>query len=471
MSPGRGLPLTAVLGVLIGILVIAATRVTLRDVDLYWHILAGEELASGASPGALGSDWLDAPNPLPWTSTQWLGEWALHLIHELGGWAAIAAFRVLSMALTVAALALTTFKGRSVPAAVGPVPHRGLRDWLHPEERPQQVTFLGAALLGAVLVRGLRNGTVPRWWIVLPLTALWANIHGGWILVPVVLGLISLGRFLDQGIRDASARALALLGLASLATGALSPAGTGNVTVLLRVSSAARGVIAEWGPTVPASMVGSLTVMMLALAILGWTRPGQEVPRSEIVIVLVLVAFAWAAWRNVTPALALLAPVVADRLDRAYSDEPRRREPRWSAPVGIGIAVVCTVVAVSLLPGRDHLPTDRYPVGLAGAISGLPGPQRVLNDYKVAGLVLYFGGESTRVGIDGRTDRYGQEYLTKYLDTLKMAGPWRSTIDDLAPTSALLEADSPVAQYLVLKGWHTAGQEAGYVLLTEPSAG
>ena len=107
-------------------------------------------------------------------------------------------------------------------------------------------------------------------------------------------------------------------------------------------------------------------------------------------------------------------------------------------------------------------------MGLASAIDGLPKPQRVLNDYNVSGLVLFFGGERTQVGIDGRADLYGSEYIKNYVDALALRGRWKATIEELAPTSALLEADSPAAQYLISQGWFSEGQEAAYLLLVAP---
>ena len=381
-----GLPLAAFLGAILGLLLLATTQLTLRDVDLYWHLIAGRELASGIPVDGVGRTWSFAPDQLPWTSTQWLAELSLFYLFEWGGWPAMAAFRIVSAATILGALAWTTLRGRPLPPASGPFILASLAVWLHSQERPQQATLLGATLLGGVLVRGLTAASLPRWWC--PGTRVWSNLHGGWVLVPAILGLVTVGRILDQGSSDRAARRAAFLGAGSLAIGALTPAGVGNITAAVRVSNAASGIIAEWEPTQPMTVIGSLSIGMLLLSVTGWTRSRQKIPRSEVVAVITLLLFAWSAWRNLTPALLLMAPLVAERLCTAFPRAGVRREPCWSAPVGVGIFIACTVAALALLPMREHLPRDRYPVALASAISELPGPQRVLNDYKVAGLVL-----------------------------------------------------------------------------------
>ena len=70
------------------------------------------------------------------------------------------------------------------------------------DARPQQFTLIGSALLGGVLMRGFSTGGLPRWWLTLPSVALWANLHGGWILAPVVLGLIGMRGLLDEGVKS-----------------------------------------------------------------------------------------------------------------------------------------------------------------------------------------------------------------------------------------------------------------------------
>lgn len=461
---GRSLPFTFVVGVFSGFLLLALSWPPLLDVDLYWHLRAGQELLGGISPGQVGADWSFAPDPRPWTSTQSLSEVVLYLMHQAGGWSALIVFRTLSAALILVVLAYATLKGRSPALAGLPYSIAAVATISASQERPQQATLLGAAMLGMVVVQGLTEGRVPRWWIVVPGTAIWANLHGGWVLAPAALGLIALGRVVDHGLRDGVAgRLLGLMGL-SLLAGSVSPVGPSGIVASLRMSTAA-AAIREWARTEPLSEIGLLTAAMVLLVAFAWSL-SHGVPRSEFVTTSCLVAFSWSAVRNVAPAMLMLAPLVAHRMCIAFPGMSSRREPGWSAPAGVVAACVLTLIGLISIPSREHLPSDKYPTQLAAQIADLPGAQRVLNDYNVAGLVLFFAGTDDQVAVDGRADRYGADAIDAHLKLIALTGDWEETLERLSPTSALIRDDSPLAHVLEEElSWRVAGRQDKWVLL------
>ena len=188
-------PFGLVVGLACGLFALVVALPPLLDGDLYWHLIAGAELAEGVSPRALGQDWSFAPVLSPWTSTQWLAEWGFFALHSAWSWPALAFFRVLTAAVATIVLVRTTLQERCTALAAPPfLVAVGTLAAVVSQERPQQFTFIGAAVLSGVLVPGFRSGKLPRWWVVAPLTVLWANLHGGWVLVPLILGLVALGR-------------------------------------------------------------------------------------------------------------------------------------------------------------------------------------------------------------------------------------------------------------------------------------
>jgi hypothetical protein len=468
-----GLPFSAMLGVLAGLGVLASSMTSLRDIDLYWHILAGRELLAGVPADRIGATWSSASVASSWTTTQWLSEILMAQLHDWSGWTGQAMFRVTTAAATVGVLAWTTLRGRSKALAGFPFLMASALVVFVSQDRPSQFTLIGAAWLGGVLVTGLTRQVLPRWWVLLPVTVLWANLHGGWVLVPMVLWLLALCLALTDGDREPRIVAWSAgLGLAAVAAGCLTPAGLSGLTAPWRFSEAA-ALISEWAPVAPASQVGWLSVAMLGLLLLGWSA--SRLPRAEAAAALALLTFSWLAIRNLAPGLVMLAPLTAHRLCAAFP-AVGRREPRWSVPAGIAAAALLTVAGIVNVAARgdDNLPTASQPIALAERIAALPAGQRVLNDYNTAGMVLYFGGASTRVAIDGRTDRYGSGYIGRYRDLLDLRGDWQPLLDELDPTAALLEADSPLAGQLLREwGWQQVGAaDSGYILLVPgPAAG
>lgn len=458
-----GAPFSLVLGIATGLAVYATSLGPLRDIDLYWHLLAGQELAGGTSASALGRDWSYAPAPQPWTSPAWLFELLLCKVHESSGWAGIAAFRVLTAAIAVAVLAWTVLVGRAKSLAGFPYLLAMVAVTAVAQERPQQFTIIGACVLGAVLLAGLRDQVLPAWWIVAPATVVWANLHGGWILMPFVLILVALALLLEKGRRCAAVWRAFGLSILAMASGCLTPSGIDGLAAPIRLTQV--GVrLAEWQATQPTEHLGLTSIAMLALFLIGWSG-SKEVPRGEAAAVLVVLVFMWMAWRNLPLGLALLAPLAAHRLVLGFP-AVGRPEPRWSAPIGILAALLLTATAVFNVSVKPNLPTQDQPIALAGALAALPSGQRVLNEYNTSGIVLYFGGEGTQTGVDGRADRYSPEYLKEYSGLMKLRGDWSELLDSLAPTSALLRSDSPLAHVLQEeRGWEVVREERGWVLL------
>ena len=467
----KGLPFAAVLGLIAGLAVFATSQTHLRDIDVFWHVLAGRELLAGVAPDHVGRTWSFAPDPQHWTSTQWLAEVLFAWIHDVAGWAGLAAFRVLTAAAAIAILALTTLRGRSRAVAGFPFLLATAMLAFVSQERPAQFTLIGSAVLGGVLVAGLTRHRLPRWYLLLPATTLWANLHGGWVLVPTVLLLVAAGVALDCGVRAPVVRHAALLAVGAAVAGCLTPSGLSGLMAPVRFSEAA-ALIKEWAPVEPTSTLGWLTLAMLALFLIGWSG-AQRLPRSEGLVVLLLLCFTWMAYRNLAPGLAMLAPLAAHGLCRGFP-EIGRPEPRWSVPVGAVLAVLLTVLGVASVAVVPNLPTGSQPLALAQRIATLPPGQRVLNDYNTSGAVLYFGGSGTMVAIDGRSDRYGADYIRDYVDLTQLEGDdWEQLLDTLQPTAALLDKDAPLARLLVTeRGWQQLGPvDADHVLLVPPAAG
>jgi hypothetical protein len=457
----------SVLAVITSAAILWTTQSPVLDGDVYWHILAGSELASGSTPSAIGEDWSFAPDPQPWVSTQWLAELGLWHLYSAVGWAAILAFRVVTCAIAIGVLTWTTLRGRSTMLAAWPFLVAMLAACAASQERPQQLTLIGAAILGGVLEKGLTQGGIPRWYSVVPPTILWANAHGGWVLVPTTIALVGVSRIFEHGVLDKVAHRALALGVALAACGAASPSGVDNIVAVARFSAATERV-KEWQPTTPLSGMGIFTLLMLLGILAAWARP-VGVPRSEMLATVALVAFTWVAVRNVAPGLLLIAPLVAHRMDRSFRTTG---ELTWMpSRLAMGGVVGILALGAAAVATSSPLQGVRLPVTLAQRVADLPPGQRVLNDYNVAGVVLHFGGEATQVAIDGRADRYGAEYIRSYLDLVSMRGHWNLLLRELDPTSALLAEDSPLVHVLTGGwGWEQLGTEGRYVLLAPDSA-
>src|SRR6266436_2530855 len=174
--------------------------------------------------------------------------------------------------------------------------------------RPQSFTFALLAVLICLLTRDVYRRT-GRLWLAIPLLALWANLHGGFILAIAALGTyaavsglqdVLAGRGYDRAIRLG-----AITGAATLATLA-TPYGFGTWYAIghaLR-NPYTRIVIVEWQPLASAALAHwqqhkflvsnyDIGIAMMSLTAVSWalTIEAEDLPLCAIAVVMAIAAF------------------------------------------------------------------------------------------------------------------------------------------------------------------------------------
>ena len=413
---------------------IAAAFGPIRDIDLFWHLLAGDAIRTGTPIREAGRGWSFASTvPDTWVSSQWLAELLLSWIHDLGGFPALVAYRVVTTALALLVLTLVCLRRR--PAVAGAIPFTiaALALAGTTQERSQQLTFILAPLVGWWAERLWREGRLPRWYVVLPLTIGWANFHGGWVILPLALGLAAVARWVDNGWRDRVAPKAVALAIGCFLASMISPLGPAN-SIAAFTFSKATAQIAEWKQVEfwnpqALSLIGLLLITVVAWA-LGRTRPRI----GELILTFGLVGFGFLAYRDITPAVLMLAPVVTGVITRALPDcrasfgsdhvpAPRRRWARQGTRLGrtsLAIGAAAMIVGLAFAFGSSSIAPADAPMKLYQRVAEHPGPVKVLNTYNLAGPLLFYGGRPphVQVGIDGRTEHYGADYIQQYNDVL-----------------------------------------------------
>ena len=459
--------------------VVVPLQVALRpliDIDLYWHLLIGQEILGGTPVAEAARGWSYAPVPDTWITTQWLAEVLFAKLYELGGFNALILYRALTALAALAVLGLVTLRGRPARAAVWPFALGGVAVAMASQERSQQLTYVLAPLVGWWALRLWREGRLPRWWAALPLVVVWANFHGGWLILPMALVIAAVARAIDHGLRDRAA--WLAVGLAALCfpAAAISPAGLDNAFAFLRFSSATVS-IAEWKHVIVWDWQGISLTLTALLVVVAWARGRARPTWGEVVLVLTLLAFGYQAWRSIAPTVLMLAPIVAGILARALG-EPDPREGTAPQPmhrVLVGAWIVAAVLAPVLALTSPESEQPGIPVDAISTLADAPGPLRVLNTYNLSGPILWYGGGPghLQLGVDGRADRYGAEWIQRYTEDLPNVAPgWEELLAELSPDVAVLSTTEPLSQVLVAqKGWVEVARddEAETVVLRAPT--
>ena len=223
-------------------------------VDLAYQVRAGDEiLATRALPGV--DSWTFTVAGEPWLDQQWLAQVILSVVHGIGGWELLA---VLRAGVIVVAFGLLLAAGVSRGAPVNVAAILSLVAFLLSATalalRPQLFGILAfASLLYLVAARDRR----PRLYLVAPLVVvLWANLHGSFVLAPLVLGYAVVE---DLARRRPWRRSLLVL-LAGTAATLVNPFGLGAWAYAANIGTnpLIAGQISEWQRTSPLTVPGAL---------------------------------------------------------------------------------------------------------------------------------------------------------------------------------------------------------------------
>lgn len=433
----------------------------LGDPDTYWHLAAGRWILDhGAVP--LADPFSHSLPGAPWIAHEWLAEVILASIFRLTGWSGLVVAAALSFAATLAYL------NRFLLARLEPV-HALLFTVLaasmltgHLLARPHILVWPLLAIWVGKLVDAGEQGLRPPWEL-LPLMAVWANLHGSFSLGLALGGALALDAVLHRPARERRAAAGPWAGFVGLAVAAtlLTPWGWHGLVYPFQVMTMTFALdwIIEWRSpdfhTLQAIELWLLLMLGLACAgrlrlpwlrlllLLGLTHLALKHQRHGTVLGLVtpfLVAAPFAGcWRDARGRVG-----DAETLDRFFLAlaAPARRGALLTALLLGALLIGLVLQTGRFAPAAAQTPETALQAAMAAAP---PGP--VLNSYGFGGYLIYRG---IPVFIDGRADMYGDALFKRQLDALNLR---RS--DDLPRLLAdycigwtLLEPDTPAVALL-----------------------
>jgi hypothetical protein len=427
----------------------------LNDPDMFWQLKVGQRiLESHALPYVDIYSFTRAG--APWISTSWLSQILFAKAYGLCGWAGVV---ILAAAAAAAAFSLFVRRlRRDLPplycALIALVAFSLAAQHIlarpHVLAMPVMVAWIGG------LIAASDRRVPPSWWL-LPLMALWANLHGSFVLGLVLIGPVALDAIWNvaPSERVSLARRWFVFGLCALAASCLTPYGWRSLAAAKDILEL--GVllshIAEWAPVSFAQVGLFEACMMLMIGAALWRGVRLSPPR--ILLALGLLHMGLSHVRNVE-VFALLTPLVlAAPLSRQFGranviDGGANRTPLAFAIVAAVALAAVTWGAVSTLQFGPRGAT--MPSAALAALKDR-NASRVLNDYNFGGAMIWRGMAPF---VDGRTELYGEAFGIDTFDALSLRRPdtllallARYHID-----ATLLAPETPAARLLDhLDGW------------------
>ncbi len=440
-----------------------------NDADTYWHVRAGQWML--AHHAVLSTD----PFSLsfagkPWETQEWLAEIGMAGAFQAFGWSGVAVLTGLSMALAAGLLALYLARWlEPVPCIVVLVLALGcvMPDYL---ARPHilALPFLVAWIIGLANAAAARRA--PHWTL-LPVMAVWANLHGSFIFGIALIFPFALEA--ARGDRAAFARiakAWGLFAVGAVAAALLNPRGVSGLLFPLQLMHLkSLSAIGEWQSPDFHKLNPMEIAVLTAVFFLIWRGVRLPVVRLLVLLGLFHLALQHARYDmllGIAGAILLAEPVGMSLRGGAPSRTPWRYQ--GVAIAGLAAAMlVCATIRIAWPVRRTDGPGS--PISELAALPPSVAAQPVFNNYAFGGLLIFDGIKPL---VDSRADLYGDAYLADYSRAIDADEPtvealfrkYRIAWTMLAPGDPLVAAMDRRA------GWHRLIADRYVIIHVGPGA-
>jgi hypothetical protein len=406
------------LGISVYALAVINGRTLLNDSDTYWQITIGQWILDHhALPRVDFYSFTKAGEP--WVSSSWLSQVLLATSYNLAGWTGPIVLAAACIAVTFAML--TWILGQRLPAffAVVVTLVALLVPVQHLVARPH-VFVLPVMLVWAYgLLSASERGRAPSFWL-LPLIALWANLHGGFIFGLVLVGGFALEALwnADRAQHKTLALRWAVFGVAALVACCVTPYGWGSILAARKILDLGEllHLIYEWMPA-DFSRLSMFEMAILAL-IAGALYGGVKLSPPRIALVLGLLHMALAHNRNIEIFALLLPIVVMTPVASQFGFRPARfAQTGMPATVTAVLLVLVGCWSWVLSANAGFAPPERQSPAAAVDVLKARNPKRVLNDLPFGGYLIW---RQMPVFIDGRAELYGEAFEMAYYRAVQL---------------------------------------------------
>jgi hypothetical protein len=452
------------------------------DPDLGWHLGTGRWIIENRQiPFTDPFSW-SVPGR-KWIAHEWLTEVLMQATREAtGDWSLIliwAGLITASWAMVYRTSRIAGASSLSGAVFTGLAAISSIHTW---GVRPQMLTLL----LATVTIMRLQtwrshDGRTP--WELIPLVALWANLHGGYIFGIVTVLVFAVGALGEWVLRRwpisrgqfavATPKRLGQIWLLFLGTVLASLATPNTIDGLIYPftylgDNASTRYVGEWfAPSFrnpqfwPFAMLLIITVAVLVIGVrkrvIGLTELGLVVPFGLMGLQSV---------RNITQFSVCAVPVIASvwTVVRANGSKPSTAKvtPRTGRPQQITERAKTTITAISassmilallvmtsadLAPERNQTERQKtMPLAATQWLVDHPGG-KVFNHYNYGGWLIF---SKVPVYVDGRPDMYGDAFVDEYVRiTLKRTNDdWQSDVARIGADRVLLPKGSALGDLI-----------------------
>jgi hypothetical protein len=484
----------------------------LSDCDTGWHIRTGDWMVANGVIPTHDVFSFSKPNGV-WYAWEWLSDLVFSGLNHVGGLRAVVVLSLLLLCVTFTLLFRLAMRHSNRVVAIAVTVLAVASSSVHWLARPHLFTLLFLVLFFFVL-EGVREGRthiagIP-YLVLLPVaTVLWTNLHGGFIIGILMVGVYGAGEMLtvafsaDAALRQPAARrAAAWFGtaLACLAASLINPYGWrlhAHLAQYLFDPYASQHIAEFFSLSFhhPAAIFFE-TLLLLSAASVFWY--GSQGRFTESLLLLLFGHAGLLAARNIPLFAIVSTPLVAAAVQAWLTRLPdlevagwlRRAGarfndivaqttatdaiPRWHVVSAAGFAAVVALLFAPAPPKRFRSEYDpkSYPAGAIEVLRSDPSA-RVFTHDEWGDYLIWRLYPTGKVFVDGRSDFYGADFENKYIDVLNVKHDWEQILDGFGVNTILLPPGAPLSGVLQESARWRAVYDDGVALIFRavPKAG
>jgi hypothetical protein len=446
----------------------------LGDGDTGYHIRAGEIILKDLAVPRHDPFSFISP-PLPWTAHEWLSEVVMAIVHNALGLPGIVFLFALLLATTYWLLfRWIRSSGRNILADLLILVLVLLSSRLHWHARPHAFSLLLIVLLYQILIlhqedRGNYLYVIP------PMMLLWVNLHGGFIVGFLFMGIFLLGYILgflasNEEEKPGSAskgKQLSLVCAASVLAACVNPFDVHAFLFPFRLLSETflMDRVQEFMSPNFHDAVPYRYLLLFLIGILGLSKAGLKA--TELILVLLFTSMSLYSARYIPLCAIVYAPILSRHgniLIQQYEGRGSILLQKRSSAYGkidasakgylIPLIVVALFVAIASGKIPVRFPEKTTPTDAIEFLRSNRVPGKIFNNDEFGDHIIYNLYPQYKVFVDGRLDMYGTRILKEYEAVISLQPGWRDVLVKYDINFVFYYTDSLLSRILTSdEGW------------------
>jgi hypothetical protein len=385
----------------------------MRDPDIWWHLRNAQVLLT--THHFIRQDMYSFTTfGLPWINPEWLAEIPYYLAYRISAERGLFIVMLVAVDLMIAGVLLLCYR-RS-----GQVSGSWLATWIAVvlatiNIGPRTILFGWICFIVEMLILDNFRRHARGLWLLVPLFALWINLHGTWLIgygflvLYLASGLVEGSWGSIEAVRWSSQqlRTLIAVGTASIAALFVNPYGWRLVAYpfdLIFRQQLNVAAVAEWRSVDFQSYYGGWMFLIIAGLMLFTLARRRAWPLSDVLFALLAFYAGLTHKRFLFLTGLVVCPILAiEFAGLVFSDYDSRKDKRW---LNIAFMVGFYTFGVLHIPPSSalHAAESRYfPVAAFPQLQSNCGDRHLFNRYEWGGYLIWNSRE-TPVFLDSRTD-------------------------------------------------------------------